>query len=106
LPKADVLVMGRILHNWDLATKKFLLRKAHAALPPDGVLIVCETLIDDDRRGRSHSLLASLNMLIQTDGGFEFTGAECAHWMHEAGFAAIRIEALGARHSAVIGRKG
>jgi len=89
-----------------LATKKFLLRKAHAALPPDGVLIVCETLIDDDRRGRSHSLLASLNMLIQTDGGFEFTGAECAHWMHEAGFAAIRIEALGARHSAVIGRKG
>ena len=105
LPSADVLVMSRILHNWDLATKKLLLRKTHAALPPGGALIVCETLIDDERRLRAHSLLASLNMLIQTDGGFEFTGAECADWMREAGFAAVAIEPLGTLYSAVIATK-
>jgi O-methyltransferase domain/Dimerisation domain len=105
LPSADVLVMSRILHNWDLGTKKLLLRKAHAALPRAGVLIVCETLIDDGRRERMHSLLASLNMLIQTAGGFEFTGAECASWMREAGFASVTIEPLGTFYSAVIARK-
>jgi O-methyltransferase domain len=50
LPKADVLVMGRILHNWDLRTKIMLLRKAYEAVPAGGALIVYERLIDDDRR--------------------------------------------------------
>jgi hypothetical protein len=105
LPSAEVLVMGRILHNWNLDIRKLLLRKAYAALPPGGSLIVCETLIDDERRTRAHSLLASLSMLLQTDGGSEFTGAECASWMHEAGFAGIVICPLGPLYSAVIARK-
>ena len=105
LPSADVLVMGRILHNWNLDIRKLLLRKAYVALPWGGSLIVCETLIDDERRTRAHSLLASLNMLLQTDCGSEFTGAECASWMHEAGFAAIVICPLGPLYSAVIARK-
>jgi ubiquinone/menaquinone biosynthesis C-methylase UbiE len=105
LPSADVLVMGRILHNWDLDTKKLLLAKAYTALPPGGALIVCETLIDDARRLRSHSLLASLNMVIQTAGGFEFTGAECAAWMREAGFETGSIMPLAAFYSAVVAKK-
>ena len=105
LPRADVLVMGRILHNWDLDAKKALLAKAYRALPPGGALIVCETLIDDARRVRSHSLLASLNMVIQTDAGFEFTGAECTGWMREAGFQTISIIPLAAFYSAIIAEK-
>jgi hypothetical protein len=105
LPSADVLVMGRILHNWDLDTKKLLLAKAYTALPPGGALIVCETLIDDARRLQSHSLLASLNMMIQTAGGFEFTGAECATWMREAGFETMNITPLAAFYSAVVATK-
>jgi len=105
LPEADVLIMGRILHNWDLPTKKRLLQKAHQALPPRGALIVYDTLIDDARRDRAHSLLASLNMLIETANGFEYTGAECTSWMREAGFRDIRIDPLGAAYTAVIGIK-
>ena len=105
LPRADVLVMGRILHNWDLDTKKALLAKAYRALPPGGALIVCETLIDDARRVRSHSLLASLNMVIQTEAGFEFTGAECTGWMREAGFQTMSIMPLAAFYSAIIAEK-
>lgn len=106
LPCADVLVMGRILHNWDLDTRKALLAKGYRALPPGGALIVCETLIDDVRRARSHSLLASLNMVIQTAGGSEFTGAECAGWMREAGFATVSIIPLAAFYYAIIAEKG
>jgi hypothetical protein len=105
LPVADVLVMGRILHNWDLATKKLLLMKAYHALSPGGALIVYDPLIDDERREPVHSLLASLNMLIETSGGFEYTGMECASWMQETGFGETRIEPLCGRHSAVIGIK-
>jgi SAM-dependent methyltransferase len=105
LPSADVLVMGRILHNWDLPTKKLLLEKAYRALSPVGALIVYDPLIDDDRRVQAHALLSSLNMLIETAGGCEYTGAECCNWMEEAGFRDTRIEPLDDVHTAVIGMK-
>jgi SAM-dependent methyltransferase len=106
LPWADVLIMGHILHNWDLPTKKFLLRKAARALPNGGALIVYDNIIDDERRQRPHSLLASLNMLIETPAGFEFTEQECIEWMREAGFREMRTERLDRiKKTAVIGLK-
>jgi hypothetical protein len=105
LPRAEVLVMGHVLHDWDLATKKALLAKAHAALPPGGTLIVYELLIDDARRVHVPGLMMSLNMLIETSGGFDFTGADCIAWMREAGFADARVEPLAAAHSMVIATK-
>jgi hypothetical protein len=105
LPAADVLVFGRVLHNWDLATKKMLLKKAHAALPAGGALIVYERLIDDDRRVNAHALLASLNMLIMTAGGFDFTGTDCTNWMHEAGFHHVRVAPLTSEISMVMAVK-
>jgi hypothetical protein len=105
LPQADVLIMGRILHNWDLPTKKLLIDKSYQALRARGVLIVYDALINDGRSGPAHNLLASLNMLIETAGGFEYTGADCSSWMRDAGFDAIRIEPLGSTYTAVIGTK-
>jgi hypothetical protein len=75
------------------------------ALPNGGALIVYDNTIDDERRHRPNSLLASLNMLIETAGGFEYTDSECSAWMHEAGFCDIRIERLDRIKSAVIGIK-
>ena len=69
LPAADVLVMGHILHDWDLATKKVLIAKAYAALPPGGALVVYEALIDDGRRANASGLLMSLNMLLKIRAG-------------------------------------
>ena len=105
LPKADVLVFGRVLHNWDLATKKMLLKKAYDALPRGGVLIVYERLLDDERRTNAPALLASLNMLIMTAGGFDFTGADCIAWMQGVGFHDMSVEQLTSEHSMVIGTK-
>jgi hypothetical protein len=105
LPAADVVVFGRILHNWDLATKKMLLRKAHEALPTGGALIVYERLIDDERRTNVTALLASLNMLVMTAGGFDFTGADCMEWMRKAGFRDLRVQSLTSEQSMVTGIK-
>ena len=90
LPKADVVMMGHILHDWDLAQKKMLVRKAYDALPPGGAFIVYEAIIDDDRRQNAFGLLMSLNMLIETPGGFDYTGADCIGWMKEAGSRSLR----------------
>jgi hypothetical protein len=105
LPAADVLIMGRVLHNWDLPRKRTLLQKAHAALPPGGALIVYERLIDDARRASSTGLLSSLNMLILTDGGFDFTAADCIAWMRDAGFGDARCEPLCDAHFMIVASK-
>jgi hypothetical protein len=105
LPKADVVIMGHILHDWDLATKKMLIGKAFAALPAGGAFVVFEALIDDERRSNAFGLLMSLNMLIETRGGFDYTGADCAAWMREAGFRETHVEPLSGPDSMVIGVK-
>jgi O-methyltransferase domain/Dimerisation domain len=105
LPSADVLVFGRVLHNWDIATKRMLLKKAYDALPAGGALIVYERLIDDKRRVNAAALLASVNMVIMTAGGFDFTGADCIGWMREAGFRDMRVELLTREYSMVVGTK-
>jgi hypothetical protein len=105
IPRADVVIMGHILHDWDLPTKKMLIKKAYDALPAGGSFIVFEAIIDDDRRRNAFGLLMSLNMLIETRGGFDYTGADCAGWMREAGFKQTRVEALVGPDSMVIGTK-
>jgi SAM-dependent methyltransferase len=105
LPEADVLVMGHILHDWDLDEKRLLLKKAHDALPDGGALIVYEAIIDDDRRSNVFGLLMSLNMLIETPGGFDYTGADCRAWMQEAGFRESYVEHLVGPDSMVVGIK-
>jgi O-methyltransferase domain/Dimerisation domain len=105
LPKADVVMMGHILHDWDLPTKKMLIGKAFEAIPAGGALIVYEAIIDDDRSQNAFGLMMSLNMLIETPGGFDYTGADCAAWMKDAGFSTTRVEPLVGPDSMVVGIK-
>ncbi len=105
LPKADVVLMGHILHDWDLPTKKMLIAKAFDAVPTGGALVIYEALIDDDRSKNAFGLMMSLNMLIETPGGFDYTGADCSKWMKEAGFSQTRVEPLVGPDSMVIGIK-
>jgi hypothetical protein len=105
LPKADVVLMGHILHDWDLPTKKMLIKRAYDALPAGGALIVYESIIDDDRSNNAFGLMMSLNMLIETPGGFDYTGADCSAWMKEAGFSSTRVEPLVGPDSMVVAIK-
>jgi O-methyltransferase domain/Dimerisation domain len=105
IPNADVVMMGHILHDWDLEEKRFLIRKAFEALPTGGAVIVYESIIDDDRSTNAFGLMMSLNMLIETRGGFDYTGADCIGWMKEAGFNETRVEHLVGPDSMVVGIK-
>ena len=106
LPNADVLRDGP--HPARLEPRREeerCSRKAYRALPPGGALIVYEALIDDDRRQNAFGLLMSLNMLIETTGGFDYTGADCRGWMREVGFTDSWVEPLVANDSMVVAIK-
>ena len=105
MPNADVLLMGHILHDWDADEKRALIAKAYEALPVGGAVVVYDSMIDDDRSQNAFGLLMSLNMLIETEGGFDYTTADCIGWAKAAGFSSARAEHLIGPDSMVIAIK-
>jgi hypothetical protein len=82
-----------------------LLQKAYQAVPEGGAVVIYDAMIDDDRSANAFGLLMSLNMLIETPGGFDYSGADCQAWMREAGFRETRIEHLVGPDSMAVGIK-
>ena len=105
LPRADIITMGMILHDWNLEKKKVLIGKAYEALPPGGAFVAIEALIDDERRKNAFGLLMSLNMLIEFGDAFDYTGADFAGWCREAGFSRFEIIPLTGPSSAAVAYK-
>ena len=105
LPKADVITMGMILHDWDLENKMMLIRKAYDALPEGGAFVVIETLIDDARRENAFGLMMSLNMLVEFGEAFDYTGADFAGWCREVGFKKTEVIHLAGPSSAGVAYK-
>ncbi len=105
LPRADVITMGMILHDWNLEKKKALIRKAYDALPPGGAFVVIEALIDDARRENVFGLMMSLNMLIEFGDAFDYSGADFAGWCREAGFRSFAVIPLAGPSSAAVAYK-
>lgn len=104
-PKVDVITMGNILHDWGIQDKKKLIKKAYDALSQGGALVVIENIIDNDRNKNVFGLLMSLNMLIETNEGYDFTGADFDGWAKEIGFKETSIMPLTGPSSAVIAIK-
>ena len=105
LPKADVITMGMILHDWNLERKKQLIRAAYEALPAGGAFVAIEALIDDARRENLFGLLMSLNMLIEFGDAFDYSGADFQSWCREAGFQRFEVIHLFGPSSAAIAYK-
>jgi SAM-dependent methyltransferase len=105
LPKADVITMGMILHDWNLDRKMHLIRSAYDALPPGGAFVVIENLIDDARRQNAFGLLMSLNMLIEFGDAFDFTASDFFGWCRQAGFSRMEVIPLAGPASAGVAYK-
>lgn len=103
----DAIFLSMILHDWDEKRDREILRKSYEALPTGGALIICELLVNDEKTDPVSAALMSLNMLIETEGGRNYTSAEYSTWLDDAGFSDIRtvhFEAAGA-NGVVIGYK-
>lgn len=103
----DAILLSMILHDWDEERDRQILRKCYEALPRGGAVIICELLVNDEKTAPAAAALMSLNMLIETEGGRNYTPAEYSAWLRDAGFGGIRtvpFEAAGA-NGAVVGHK-
>jgi O-methyltransferase domain/Dimerisation domain len=105
LPEADVLIIGHVLHNWEVAKRQMLLKAAYASVHAGGALLVYDPMINDDRRGKLSSLLMSLSMLLVTEGGSEYTVADCCSWLKQVGFGHTSAVELTEIETLVIARK-
>ena len=105
LPKADVVTMGMILHDWNLERKMQLIRAAYDALPRGGAFIAVEALIDNPRRENVFGLLMSLNMMIEFGEAFDYSAADFEKWCRDVGFTRFEVIHLAGPSSAAIAYK-
>lgn len=105
IPGADIVVMGNILHDWDEETKLILMKKAYAALPAGGAFVAIEGIIDNERRKNVFGLMMSLNMLIETGKGFDYTFDDFNKWAKATGFKSTSLLPLAGPTSAAIAYK-
>ncbi|SDB31844.1 Dimerisation domain-containing protein [Flavobacteriaceae bacterium MAR_2010_188] len=105
LPKADIVVMGNVLHDWDEEKKLMLMKKAYDALPDGGTFVAIEAIIDEERNKNAFGMMMSLNMLIETRTGFDYTFADFNKWAEAVGFSSTSIMPLAGPSSAAIAIK-
>ncbi|SEO10669.1 methyltransferase [Mucilaginibacter sp. OK283] len=105
IPNADVVVMGNILHDWDEENKISLMRKAYNAIPAGGAFVAIEGIIDDERKQNVFGMMMSLNMLIETGTGFDYTFADFNKWANIVGFKSTSLISLAGPSSAAIAYK-
>lgn len=104
LPRADAVVLGHVLHDWDPQQRKDLVSLAYAAVNPGGALLVYDRMLED-QPVHIENLVISLDMLLVTDGGSEYTVTEVLDHAVAAGCADVTAEPLGHDDTLVVLRK-
>ena len=80
--EGDVVILARVLHDWDDAPALRLLRQARRALPSGGRMFVVEMMLPENGAAGG---LCDLHLLAAT-GGRERTASEYAALLDRAGF--------------------
>ncbi len=103
LPRADAIILGHVLHNWPLDTRRALIRSAFEAANPGGALLIYDSMLDEDQP-RMGNALVSLDMLVWS-GGSEYLADDCMAWLAEAGFRDMERHSYGTGSTLVVGYK-
>jgi hypothetical protein len=105
LPSGDVVVLGHVLHNWDETQRAFLVRKAFDAVNPGGTLLVYDRILHEDGRNQVENLVISLDMLLVSQGGSEYTVDELRTHAKAAGAVSVTARPLGEYDTLVVCEK-
>ncbi|GAA1858762.1 methyltransferase [Asanoa iriomotensis] len=104
LPRADVIVIGHVLHDWSPEQREALVAKAYEAVNEGGVLLVYDPMLDEEQPNLIN-LVISLDMLLTTRGGAEYAPGEARSWFEKAGFTVVDQRPLGFSDTLIVGRK-
>lgn len=81
----DVHLYSNVLHDWDVQEVRQLLALSHATLPPGGLLIIHDAIINPDKTGPLHVAEYSCLLMHSTQGKC-YSTAEYATLLTEAGY--------------------
>jgi len=100
----DVHLFSNVLHDWDADVVRRLLRASADALPADGVVIIHDAFLNDDKSGPLSVASYSVLLLYMSQGRC-YSFAEIEGWLSEAGVEPVqRVPSALERH-AIFARK-
>ena len=103
---ADAITLSWILHDWGDENCHKIVRNCFEVLPSKGVLLISESVLNNDLSGTQFGVLMSLHMLVVCEpGAKERSEAEYQSLLEEAGFRDTEVVRLGAPRDLIIGRK-
>ena len=102
---SDAIWASQVLHSQDEAGCQALIEKSFQALNPGGRLMVHEFLLNDESTAPVMATIFAVHMLVMTEGGRTYSGAEISAWMTSAGFSEIKVKKVSDDTSVVFGTK-
>jgi hypothetical protein len=88
---ADAAFLSHVIHSEPEKNLPRLFGRIRGALSADGLLVVRDFFLDEDRVSPPSASLFALNMLVNTDGGRTYTAKEVREWLLGAGFRTARF---------------
>lgn len=104
-PVHDVALFAQIFHTNSVDQNNFLLNKVYEKMEDNGMVIITEFLLDEDRTGPLFSTLFNLNMLKQTKNGMAYTFSQIKSWLEDTGFANVEKQRLVGPHTVITAYK-
>lgn len=101
----DVAFLSHILHDYDVGKGISLLKKVHSRLTDGGVVIISEWMLNDSKTGPIPAALMGLNMIVETNGGRNYSFVEIADMLKQAGFKNPEKRSLAGPAEIAIGYK-
>lgn len=102
----DVAFLSHVLHIFDRDKNITLLKKIYDSLPNEnGIIIISEWLLNDEKTGPIASALMGLTMIVENSGGRGYSYSEILQMLTEVGFKNIERRPLIEPAEIVIGYK-
>ena len=102
-PGYDLVLVSSICHILNEAENRDLLRRCFDACAPGGQIVIQDYILEPDKAAPKTGALFALTMLVATEHGATYSGAEYTAWLTEAGFTGIRLARLPGPTALVIG---
>lgn len=102
----NLVLMSAICHMFSPEENQRLFERAFHALAPKGRLVVQDFILEADKASPRFAALFSLNMLVSTRAGSDYSEPEYAEWLRRAGFAEVRRVRLPGPTGLMLGIKG
>ena len=101
----DLILLSAVVHSNSYEQNKILVKKCADALNKDGMVVISDFVMNDDRTQPAYGALFSINMLVGTANGDTYTEKEIKEWFQWAGINKIERKNTSFGSDLIIGIK-